>query len=256
MARPMDYMKVTAADLIQRTMGNRGDFSDLAIETARVEPNALPTEVCATLRSRIDDLLAGGAPGRVWQDKVGADMRIFGLEAYIDDLIDYFHIPENIRNVEAYVGRRVRSWTLMANRITPKADNLGSGGGLHRDSPFSHQVKSIWYLSDVGEENGPFQFVRGSHRDLVRQRHKYPLGVYRFDKVADPLTSVTGPAGTRLICNTRCIHGGKPIVDGARYAVTLYTFYDGDGTRRFFASAGLDPAQASSPGTEYARRAH
>lgn len=243
MGGPIGYLKLAASDLLLAIFGNQGAFSELSAKTAIVRSGSLSPELCKTLRLRIDSVLAGEESGRVWSDKLGADKRILGFEADMPDLVDSFAIQENIRNVEAYVGRRVRSWTLMANRIMPKRDNLGSGGGLHRDSPFSHQVKSIWYLSDVDENNGPFQYVPGSHRDLIGQRSRYPLGSYRFANVDEPLISVLGSEGTLLICDTRCIHGGRPIVDGARYAVTLYTFYDRDGAGRFFASAGLDPAR-------------
>lgn len=256
MRGPVRYLKLVAADTVQKILGNRGKFRDLSLETAMVRPSSLSPDVCRTLRSRIDQALASGESSRIWCDKVGADQRIFGFETDAGDLIDKFAIEDNIRGIEAYIGRRVRSWTLMANRITPKAENLGSGGGLHRDSPFSHQVKLIWYLSDVGEGNGPFQYVRGSHRDLIGQHGRYPVGSYRFDDVDEPLTSVHGPEGTLLICDTRCIHGGKPIENGARYAVTLYTFHEREGVRGFFASAGLDPAWLDGAKRQISGRFH
>jgi hypothetical protein len=240
--------KIIAADLHQRVFGNSGDFAFLKQDTARVETGDLANDVCAALRDRLDALIEEGAGGRLWSDATGADRRVLQFEQDIPDLIDHLRVQERIRNIEAYVGRRVRSWMLMANRITPQEGNLGSGGGLHRDSPISRQVKCIWYLSDVTVENGPFQFAPGTHNDLIGQRGRHPVGAYRFDAIDTPLTAVSAPAGSLLICDTRCIHAGMPILAGARYAVTLYTFYDLAGVRRIFEASGLDPALVNDLG--------
>lgn len=237
----VNFLKAVGVSAYMNVRGGAGAFSFLDRETARIFKNNLSRDVCDKLRARIDDVLAEGTNSRIWRDPVGSDSRIWQFERDIPDLISHIDIPGCIEGIDAYLGRTTQSWLLMANRIQAKEGNRGSGGGLHRDSPFSHQVKCIWYLSDVREENGPFQYVADTHRDLIGKRHKYPLGTYRFDDVTDPLTSAVAPAGSLLVCDTRCIHGGKPIVAGARYAVTLYTFYDLDGAVRIFESSGLDP---------------
>ena len=238
----VNFLKVAGVSTFMNVRGGAGAFRFLDQNTARIFEGSLSQEACAALCTRIEDILAEGSNGRIWRDPVGSDSRIWQFERDIPDLISHIDVASCIDGIDAYLGRTTRSWLLMANRVQVKEGNRGSGGGLHRDSPFSHQVKCIWYLSDVGEENGPFQYVADTHRDLISKRHKYPLGAYRFDNVKDPLTSVTAPAGSLLVCDTRCIHRGKPIVAGARYAITLYTFYDLEGAARLFESSGLDPA--------------
>lgn len=236
--------KALAVQAYHDLRGGRGRFAWLKEDTARAFPSALPSGLCMTLRQRIDVMIDSGEGDRIWRDAQGADVRILGVERDIGPDLAAFDIPAKIAEIEAYTGRAVRSWTLMANRITAVPGNRGSGGGLHRDSPFSPQVKCIWYLSDVTEDNGPFQYVSGTHKGLVRDRRSYPLGTYRFDRIDHPLTSVTGPAGTLLVCDTRCIHGGKPIAEGTRHAVTLYTFYDPNGVKRLFRASGVDETLA------------
>lgn len=241
------YFKLFVSDSHAAFCGGRGQLSFLKSETARAIPGALPRNICASLIERIDEEIDRGTSGRVWRDAVGSDCRVLQFERDIPSLLPYFNVARLVAGIDAYVGRSTKSWLLMANRVLPKEGNLGSGGGLHRDSPFSHQVKCIWYLSDVEEENGPFQYIPGTHRNLIGQRHKYPIGTYRYPEIFDPPAAITAPAGTLLVCDTHCIHGGKPIVSGTRYAVTLYTFPRSDGIKRLFESSGLDPAAAASP---------
>lgn len=141
----------------------------------------------------------------------------------------------------------------MANRVVTKPQNLGSGGGLHRDSPFSHQVKCIWYLSDVTPLTGPFRYLPGTHKDLLSQRSDYPIGKMRFERVHGEMVEVHAPAGSLLICDTKCIHGGKPIQEGVRYALTLYTSLRADGTETVLRKLGLPPLE-TAPKIDIAQR--
>mgnify|MGYP001162033232 CR=1 FL=1 len=224
--------KLFLATTFFQVFGGRGKYKNLKESTALVFPKEIPDQVCKKLLTVIDDALEASA-ANVWWDKVGADARILGFETCIPDELFHFNLRSEIEDIERYLGRKVKSWFLMANRIRSISGNLGSGGGLHRDSPFSHQVKCIWYLTDVRSENGPFQYVPGSHLDAGGKNSRYPAGKYRFEKVNQKLIEVLAPAGSKLVCDTKCIHSGKPIELGARYAVTLYTFEKSDGARRF-----------------------
>jgi hypothetical protein len=50
-----------------------------------------------------------------------------------------------------------------------------------------------------------------------------------------------------LVCDTKCIHSGKPIEKGVRYAVTLYTLPTEDGAADLFRKSQIDPALAQRP---------
>lgn len=242
MTGTLHYLKALLAMAWMGCFGARGEFSALKSQTAMLVPDALPPDVCAELRSRIEVICSLEEHPRMWRDRTESDTRILGFEHEIGDLLEFFQIERWINAIDLYLGLKTRSWFLMANRVIPKEDNLGSGGGPHRDSPFSHQVKCIWYLSDVTAETGPFRYVPGTNSRLIKARDRYPLGEMRFNSVSDDMVEVHARAGTLLICDTKCIHGGKPIQSGARYAITLYTFVRPDGDRTVFRQLGLDPA--------------
>lgn len=167
----------------------------------------------------------------IWRDQLASDERIYGFERLVNDVVDVCGINELKEIGSKYVGRPLKSWFMMANRVRCAPGNLGSGGGWHRDSPFTHQFKSILYLSDVQLDNGPFEYVPYSHLTAAKLAVR---GSVRLDqsRICDEefrqsrLESqpFTGPAGTLLLADTRGIHRGRPIKMGARYAITTYFF--------------------------------
>jgi hypothetical protein len=116
--------------------------------------------------------------------------------------------------------------------------NNGSGDGWHRDA-HGFQFKSILYLSDVGEENGPFEYLPGSHRpwraaldtaigglapapgsrcdpaEIARLVRRFGVSPRGFP----------APAGTLLLVNSAGIHRGRPLGGGRRYALTNYFYH-------------------------------
>ena len=245
----IDHAKTFAASAWMHSFAARGEFAPLKQRTAIVYPDVIPADVCAELIRRIDTIADTEGHPRVWRDAVGSDTRIFGFEQDMKDFVRHFEVRRYIKAVDDYVGVKTRVWFLMANRILPKPGNLGSGGGLHRDSPFSHQVKCLWYLSDVTSETGPFQYVPDSHFNTFKTRKNYPLGKTRFDTIQDDLVEVHAKAGSLLVCDTKCIHGGKPIKSGARYVVTLYTLPRPGAAEEMLKSLGVDPKVPNLPET-------
>ncbi|MEO9599260.1 phytanoyl-CoA dioxygenase family protein [Parasphingorhabdus sp.] len=228
------FSKALIKDAWQEFFGGKGEFGELTQKTALVFEGSLSREVCDTLIQEIERVLADRSHPRIWRDALGADCRILGFEKDIGGLIDHFEIKRRLLAIGEYLGTPIQSWHLMANRVVPREDNLGSGGGWHRDSPYSHEVKCIWYLNDVASENGPFQFLPDSHRKTIAMRKEYPLGDSRFEALMaeDMPVEVTGKAGSLLVCDTKCVHRGKPIEEGARYAVTIYTSPNAEDKKR------------------------
>lgn len=236
----MPIAKTILAEKFIELFGRRGRNRDVYAATAMVEHNAIPEAICDLLKTRIDELIADGECHHVWCDSVGADVRIYRFERYISaELLSYFHIEESLKSIKDYLGIGAPYWFLMANRISAVPGNLGSGGGLHRDSPYSHQLKHIWYLTNVGPDNGPFTYLPGSHRNLFRVRNVFPLGQTRYASAPAELCAVTAPKGSRLVCDTKCIHGGAPIREGKRYAVTLYSFPTRNRAKQVFDKLGF-----------------
>jgi hypothetical protein len=120
----------------------------------------------------------------------------------------------------------------------------GSGGEWHRDS-FKRELKAMLYLTDVGESDGPFSILRGSHRGaniandttrLAIRRGRLPdisatrlkdagdyLGKGRLDRMA----VLTGGSGTLLLFDGSAIHTGSPPRPGGRARIALTTYYCG-----------------------------
>lgn len=171
----------------------------------------------------------------------GTDMRLFGIER-VDKSFEFFSnnppVDKMYHAIQGYP--KVSNKVLMANIVTARQNhqnNMGSGGGWHRDSPYTNQFKSFLFLKDVQIENGPLTYLKGSHtRESIRRFCKatgLPSGQYRFTdieienatKILDfSEVKVTCKAGTMLLANTRGLHRGAPIIAGERVAITSYYF--------------------------------
>lgn len=105
---------------------------------------------------------------------------------------------------------------------------------FHQDQEFISFVKVFVYLTDVGEQNGPHVYVRGSVNDHDKAPAQENVS-YRFEDAEieaafgpDRVVSITGPAGQIAFVNTRGFHKGAPVVAGHRlllqfeYASSMY----------------------------------
>lgn len=166
----------------------------------------------------------------------GADLRVYGVNN-IESKFELQIEAEKLNNYakKFYKKNDIKYFQMLGN-IKFTENNAGSGGGWHRDSPFSHQFKFILYLSDVNDDNGPFQYLLGSHRtDSIFEYSKrcgVKLGQYRFsDNQINEISSdkyeiktVCGAAGDLLIADVKGLHRGKPLLQGERWATTRYYF--------------------------------
>lgn len=132
-------------------------------------------------------------------------LRIAGSDALVDI-------------VNSYRRRQTRLFYL-DNWFTvpyPGADDRVASQRWHRDPEDDHIVKVFVYFSDVDEEAGPFEYVRGSpaggrYGDLWawNDGHRYPPTDELEAAVApEDRFLVTGPAGTIIICDTGGFHRG------------------------------------------------
>lgn len=243
MTRLANVLKTLVAKAEMKIVGIRGPLAELYQNTANVEYEALDRDTCRRLCSIIDAEIESGSHKRLWVDNEKSDYRILGFEKLIDEgCKKALNIDEKIVQIEKYLGKKVGSWCLMANRLTPAESGKGSGGGVHRDSAYRHQIKFIWYLSDVNPENGPFAYSPGTNKKIIRDK-RTPVGETRAENVVLE-EIVTGPAGTILVCDTKCLHGGLPIKTGTRYALTLYTYSQKNGVKRLYEKSGLEYSKA------------
>lgn len=197
----------------------------------------LDEALCAQIREEIDQIIEAH-PATVWADKEGADHRIFGAERVSDAIRTHFYENEFLRQaIEGFYRAPTDFYLSMANRISAREENLGSGGGWHRDSVHSKQFKSIIYLNDVSEQGGPFQYLAGTqdYDSIYKTINQAGIGFAqnRFSEeeietiahLGDyQLVDLTAPAGSLILTDTFGIHRGRPIEAGTRYALTNYFF--------------------------------
>jgi len=96
------------------------------------------------------------------------------------------------------------------------ADKRIASQRWHRDPEEEHIVKVFLYFSDVDEEAGPFEYIRGSTAGAryggfwpwsPDDRHPPEDELYEIVAPEDRLT-LTGPVGTMVFCDTGGFHRG------------------------------------------------
>lgn len=105
----------------------------------------------------------------------------------------------------------------------PKAENKAAQM-YHFDMDRFKFLKFFFYLNDVGNDNGPHCYVRGSHKNLP----KVLLNDRRFtDNEIKPfynendILELTGEKGSIIAVDTRGLHKGKPLKFGKRLLFQL-----------------------------------
>lgn len=166
------------------------------------------------------------------------DRRIFGMEKHSEAVKKFHHDNPLAKKIaKAYLGDDVVIQTTMIGKIKPQEGIVeGSGGGWHRDS-FSRQFKAVAYLSDVAITNGPFQYIKGSHK--MEEILKVLFGLKNGNKANNPrysdddieailkmcdqeITRFVAPKGTLVLADIRGLHTGMRIEEGHRYAIFNY----------------------------------
>jgi hypothetical protein len=199
----------------------------------------LDRQTCEKLCKTIDQSIQL-YPSSVWKGVAGADERIFGVELLGGTLFKFFNDPFLIEIGSLYFKNKLANLLTLANRIRYKPDNIGSGEGWHRDA--NHfQFKAIVYLTDVNDDNGPFQLIRNSHKyfqtikDIFYMDVDVPLQTRFTDRQIDTLiardpnriVTIKARAGSLILVNTSLIHRGAPLLSDERYAIFNY-YYPSD----------------------------
>jgi hypothetical protein len=165
-----------------------------------------------------------------------ADYRIFGAEELSENIRRFSDHELLNRLANAYNAVPTCCGFTLAGKIEATGHQYGSGGPWHRDSYF-RQFKSLIYLTDVDENNGPFQIIRGSHKNdqITKDTKSANLDSMQcsFDQDTvekllkeepNRLVTLTAKAGTVVLVDTSAIHRGTPLKSGVRYALTNYFF--------------------------------
>jgi hypothetical protein len=212
-------------------------FSSLKRDGIAVVPEYWSAAKCEQGRAEIDRLIVA-YPKVVREFSGGSDKRMFGVES-VSPLLAEFHGDPFLRGVgEMLGGLALYNFATLGARIDATSSNNGSGDGWHRDA-HGFQYKSILYLSDVSEINGPFEYLPGSHKSWraafdtaigglpAAPNSRYELAAVErlVGRFGVKLKSVPGSAGTLLLVNTAGIHRGRPLRSGTRHALTNYFYH-------------------------------
>lgn len=208
-----------------------------------VFPSALPTEICdrlqafaeatpATIRpmdgQSVDvtrqALYEPGNPMAVRYDYQPCDL--------LDhpDVQDLLADPSLLTLVQEYLGCEPKADVLSMWWHTAFQDHPDSMAAqyFHFDMDRFQWLKVFVYLTDVGADNGPHAFVRGSHRTGAIPRHILDRGYVRLtdeevaaNYPAEDIMTFTAPRGSIIVEDTRGLHKGVHVRKGARLILQL-----------------------------------
>jgi hypothetical protein len=166
-----------------------------------------------------------------WADPELSDLRVWHAEYLHPDIASFGNNKMFQRIAENYLHQPVSLRFTLCNHTRFIENNRGSGGGWHRDNNYINSFKALVYLVDSNEQNGCFQYLKGSF-SYSHHIFKTPTpDKYQFthDEVLDMIGhdesrifNVVGKAGTVVIFDTNGVHRGKPMEKGDRYALTNY----------------------------------
>lgn len=208
-----------------------------------VFPSALSAEVCdrlqafaartpATIRPMDgqsadvtrEALFEPGNPQAVRYDYQPADLLD---QTEVQDLLAD---PSLLSLVQKYLGCEPKADVLSMWWHTAFQDHPDSMAAqyFHFDMDRFKWLKVFIYLTDVGPENGPHAFVRGSHRTGAIPRHILDRGYVRLtdeevaaNYQAEDMKTFTAPRGSIIVEDTRGLHKGVHVRDGARLILQL-----------------------------------
>ena len=202
-----------------------------------IVPGYWSAETCERARAEVDRVIEE-YPKYV-NGNAKADVRVYGANNGSALIQEFAQDPRLLEVASAYNREPTRTAFTLAARMPASADNKGSGEGWHRDA-FLRQVKAILYLSDVDADNGPFQWLQGSHRrsGVLRDMRSASLKYRQYRLTDDDVAGILHPqperektftakAGTLILVDTSSVHRGMSIRTGTRYALTNYYFPEG-----------------------------
>jgi len=200
-------------------------------------PNYYSADQCDVMKDEIDTMLMNDSVTK-WYDDAKSDSRIYASHLHSKNITG-FHKDDYLREIgEAYSKSTLINSHTLGAKLIPKSNNLGSGGGWHRDSVYQLQYKAIAYLTDVAEDNGPFEYILGSHHKSTIfksiRENGFEANHNRFteEEIEQFMQSnsnlkeqlFTAKKGTVILVDTSGIHRGTPIKKNSRYALTNYYF--------------------------------
>jgi len=143
--------------------------------------------------------------------------------------------------VSAYLGMwpKLRYVDVWYNLEASKNEASIDSERWHRDAEDLHILTLFLYLDDVGTDQGPFNYIKGSQRngiygDIASANPpigSFPTNVEIFSHLPeDSVCTYIGKRGTAILCDTSGLHYGGRATKGRRLLLTA----------RYFTCSGLD----------------
>jgi hypothetical protein len=220
--------------------GERRALDDLRRDGFSVVEGFWPRDRAFAMRDRLEAYLAGGenrdfesgAYIRFWDNRSYDEgvRRLYHVEKEVPELETHRYDPFIANVVDAYYGYRFHSGLLMYQHNTRSNANTR----YYHVDVYSKEFKSFLYLDDVDPGNGPFTYLRGTHRSHFRRLKKELLwngegAPTTFDdrdlgRALKREVQVCGPAGTLILADVRGFHRGSPQVERSRSALVNYLY--------------------------------
>lgn len=166
------------------------------------------------------------------KEGTSGDFRLFKMENQYDTAKQFANDSLLLEIGSEYFGYPIVSHFVLGGKVKYNPNQTtNSGGGWHRDNRMK-QIKTLVYLSDVEEENGPYLFLPASNqfdlntRDGIGKATRYEDNIveqFCKDNDLEPF-KVIGKKGTVIFTDTSYIHRGANINGGTRYTYTNYYF--------------------------------
>jgi ectoine hydroxylase-related dioxygenase (phytanoyl-CoA dioxygenase family) len=198
------------------------------------------------LRDSLEQRLEGGedvdypegAYLRFWDNRAYDEgvRRLYHVDRLYPELAELRNDPMVRRITTAYYGMPFHSGVLVFQHNTRSNENTRY---YHVDA-FEKEFKSFLYLDDVTKGNGPFTYLRGTHKGMAARRFlKYarwngegsPTGFApeELGDLLDTEVQIEGAAGTLILADVRGFHRGSPQLDDDRSVIVNYMFkHEGD----------------------------
>ena len=144
------------------------------------------------------------------QDVVQAPgvVALLAHDAILDVAATYFSCEPILATISA--------WWSIPNQGASREDLSGAAQLYHMDYDYPEFIKFFFYLTNVTADDGPFTYIRTTHRQNADRRD----GRYSDEEIDARYRTeryeAVGNAGDVIIADTSGIHKGKPPVKGNR----------------------------------------
>lgn len=203
-------------------------IKQINLNSAFVIENYWSREKAFRVKDKLEEFHNSNEPyvlGNYLKDEL---VRIYHVERILPELKEFRFDPFVLKIASAYNGQPSYSGALVYQHDTVHGRDKSH---YHVDT-FTRQFKSIMYLDDVNNGNGPFSYIPGSHRKRsflikkqIRGNDNNKNNVFDEDEITSikyEEEQVCMPAGSLLVFDTACIHRGAPQEERSRSVLMNY----------------------------------